>query len=106
MCLNSGLSRFVFSYSTLGQYAKDMVLSLQDLNLLLSEAKNSYKPTQPASKPILAENIMHPELTQQYNGINEFAKAINGDRSTIRGHIDKGTLYRKQWKITTIKSCT
>lgn len=97
------LDRFVFSYTIIQQYAKDMVLSVQDLNLLLIEVKSQYKVVQPARRPVLAENVLHPELSGQYDGINEFAKAIKGDRSSIRSHIDKGTLYRKQWKITTIK---
>lgn len=105
-CLNTGalfLDRFAFSYKTLSEYAKDMILSLQDLNHLLSEVKSEYKSPQPASKPILAENLLNPKLTRQYNSIHDFAKAINGDRSSIRSHIDKGTVYRKQWKITTIE---
>jgi hypothetical protein len=105
-CLDSGilfLDRFIFSYSVLSQFAKDMVLSLHDLNLLLLEVKSNSKLKHPASKPILAENILHRNLTQQYNSINEFAKAIHGDQSTIRSHMNKNTLYRKQWKITTIE---
>lgn len=97
------LDRFVFSYTVLQQYAKDMVLSVLDLDKLLKEVKEQYKVVQPARRPILAENVLHPELSGQYDGINEFAKAIKGDRSTIRSHIDKGTLYRKQWKLTSLK---
>jgi hypothetical protein len=96
------LDRFVFSYTIIQQYAKDMVLSLLDLNSLLTEVKSQYKVIQPARRPVMAENVLHPELSCRYNGINEFAKAIRGDRGTIRSHIDKGTLYRNQWKISTI----
>ena len=104
-CLSSGvkyLDRFIFSYTVIQEYAKDMVLSVLDLNILLTEVKSQYKILQPARRPILAKNVLHPELSAHYDGINEFAKAIKGDRSTIRTHIYKGTLYRKQWKVTTI----
>ena len=105
-CLESGvkyLDRFVFSYTVLQQYTKDMVLSVFDLDSLIEEVKKQYTVVQPARRPILAENVLHPELSGQYGGINEFAKAVKGDRSSIRSHVDKGTLYRKQWKLTTIK---
>lgn len=97
------LDRFVFSYTQIQEYAKDMVLSLLDLNTLIQEVKSQYKVVQPARRPIMAKNTLHPELSREYDGINEFAKAIKGDRGTIRTHIDKDTLYRSQWKITTIK---
>lgn len=92
----SYLDRFVFSYTIIQEYAKDMVLSLLDFNALLQEVKSQYKVVQPARRPIMAENALHPELSRQYEGINEFAKAIRGDRGSIRAHIDKGTLYRSQ----------
>lgn len=90
------LDRFIFSYKELTQYAKDMILSLDDLNALLAEAKGSYVSPQPALKPIYAKNVLHPQLSKRYDGINIFAKAICGDRGTIRSHIDKKTLYRRQ----------
>ena len=105
-CLVSGvlfLNRFIFSYKVLSDFATDKLISLNDLNLLLIKSRSYYIPVWPANKPILAENIIDSNLTKKYNGINEFAKAIGGDRSTIRGHINKDTLYRKQWKITTIE---
>ena len=105
-CLGSGvlfLNRFIFSYKVLSDFATDKLISLNDLNLLLFKSRSYYIPVWPANKPILAENIIDSNLTKKYNGINEFAKAIGGDRSTIRGHINKDTLYRKQWKITTIE---
>jgi hypothetical protein len=95
------LDRFVFSYTVLQQYAKDMVLSVLDIDILIKKVKEQYKVVQPARRPIVAENVLHPELSGQYDGINDFAKHIKGDRSSIRSHIDKGTLYRKQWKLTT-----
>lgn len=96
------MDRFIFSYTVLSKYVKDMVLSLEDTVLLLAEVKNTYVSPQPASKPILAENVLHPHLTKQFEGVNACAVALKGDRSTIRKHINQGTLYRKQWKFTTI----
>lgn len=90
------LNRFIFSYHILTEFAKDMLLSLQDVNILLAESRDKHVLLQPARKPIRVDNVLHPDLSREYDGINEFAKAIGGDRSTIRTHIDKGTLYRKQ----------
>ena len=75
-------------------------MSDHDLLGLVDATKKTYKPSQPASKPILAENVLNSELTKKFSGINAFALALGGNRSTIRYHINKGTLYRSQWKIT------
>ena len=97
------LDRFVFSYQESEQYLKDSILSVLDLSNLLKEVKSKYKVVQPATRPLYAENVLHSELSKHYSGVNEFAKALGGDRASIRSHIDKGTLYRNQWKITTVK---
>lgn len=108
-CLESGvkyLHRFLFSYTVIEQYAKDRTLSLFDLNKLLIEVKGQYKVAQPASRPVFAENVMYPDLSRQFSGIGEFARTIKGDRASIRVHIDKGTLYRKEWKVTSVSNST
>lgn len=98
-CLELGpvyLDRFIFSYHVIAEFAKDMVLSLQDLNILLRDSRDKRVILQPARKRIQADNVLHPNLSREYDGINEFAKYLGGDRGSIRTHIDKGTLYRKQ----------
>ena len=46
------------------------------------------------------ENIKHPNLSKIFKSINSFAKAVKGDRGTIRTYINnskkKESLYRKQ----------
>ena len=62
--------------------------------------RDTYKSKQPAAKAIYAENVLYPELSKQYNGIGEFARAIKGDRQVIRKYVNGvrpiGSLYRKQ----------
>lgn len=98
------MGRFIFSTELLSTYPNDLSLSLIDLQLLIEEVRSTFKPSQPAAKGLLAENVLHPKLTSTYAGINEFARAINGDRSTIRHYLNgnkpAGSLYRKQWKLT------
>ena len=57
-----------------------------------------YKPNQPASKTILAENILHPELTKSYSSIGELSRQLKGDRGTIRKYLNGYStgLYRGQ----------
>jgi len=57
---------------------------------------------QPKSRSILAENVLHPDLTKKYSSLNSFAMAVKGDRVTIRQYLNgqrSGQLYRKQWKL-------
>lgn len=77
-------------------YLGRFLLSLDDIKTLLQETKRKHVILQPSRKPLKVENVLYPELSRTYNGINEFAADIGGERSTIRLHIDKDTLYRKQ----------
>ncbi len=102
-CLNSAflyLDRFRLSFDPLPEYSLETILTKEDLNILLKEVRETFKPKQAKAKPLLAENVLHPNLTKTYNGINSFARAVDGDRSTIRnylnGKLPEGALYRKQ----------
>lgn len=102
-CLRAGflyLDRFRLSLDPLPEYSLETLLTKEDLNILLDEVRETFKPKQAKAKPLLAENVLHPHLTKTYDGINSFATAIDGDRSTIRnylnGKLPKGALYRKQ----------
>lgn len=106
-CLNTGekyIGRFVFSTELLEGYANDNSLSLIDLQLLFEDVRTTYKPIQVSAKALLAENVLHPNLTKRYNSIGEFARDINGDPGTIRKYVNGcepvGALYRRQWKFT------
>lgn len=108
-CLESGgsilyMDRFIFSTEPIDSYTTDLSLSLEDLQVLFKEVSATWTPVQPASKAVLAENVLHPHLTASYPGINEFARAVKGDRGTIRDYVNgvkpAGSLYRRQWKLT------
>ena len=100
----------------------ESILTSEDLVLLINTVKSQYKPNQPKSKKVLAENLLNPNLNCTFSSIGELAKHLKGDRSTIRKYITpcspqslkefdskweegKGRfegLYRKQWKFTLI----
>lgn len=64
---------------------------------------SSSSEIQPKSKAILAENVLHPDLTKEYPSLNSFAMTVRGDRETIRQYLNgqrSGQLYRKQWKLS------
>jgi len=66
----------------------------------MKEKRIEKRSIQINSKKIYAENINHPKLSNTFNSLSSFAKAVKGDRSTIRSYInDKNKvnkLYRKQ----------
>ena len=69
-----------------------------ELISLIQITRLEYKPNQPASKTILAENVLHPELTKTYTSIGELSRQLKGDRGTIRNYINDNStgLYRGQ----------
>ena len=100
------LDRFLFSIDPISEFPYESILTEQELISLIEEVKAQYTPNQPKSKAILAENVVNPKLTKTFPSINELAKHLKGDRSTIRNYMlgkNKG-LYRKQWKFTLIES--
>ena len=96
------LDRFLFSIDPISEFPYESILTEQELISLIEEVKAQYTPNQPKSKAILAENVVNPKLTKTFPSINELAKHLKGDRSTIRDYIlGRSTgLYRKQWKFT------
>ena len=107
-CLINGtlyLNRFMFSFETiLEKHSEfDNVLSLIELNNLLNSVRNINKNiNQPASKSFAAYNLKNPlsPFCKTYHSINEFAKVIKGDRSTIQDYVNgnkpEGSLYRNE----------
>lgn len=110
-CLNNGilfLDRFLFSSEAIIEMhsASELPLSTDKVKLLINSLRIKHKVVnQPASKSFTAFNIKEPisPLCGTYNSINEFAKAVKGERSTIRGYLngDKpvGSLYKNQWQL-------
>lgn len=78
---------------------------------LISKVRSEHNnaTVQPNSKPVLAENVLYPELTKKYENLTSFAKETKGDRATIRKYLNSGSgsnlLYRKQWKLSYVMLC-
>jgi hypothetical protein len=72
----------------------------------MKNARSQYVPKRPASKYVLAENLIKPELNKNFTSIGELARHLKGDRSTIRNYISgKSTgLYRNQLKVILLGS--
>ena len=104
-CLVDGnlyLNRFLFSLDIISEFPYESLLNTNLLIKLIEVVRSEYKPNQPKSKKIYAENILSPELSRTFLSIGELSRHLKGDRSTIRNYIlgrSKG-LYRKQWKFT------
>ena len=104
-CLDNAklfLDRFLFSNDIISEFPYESILTEQELISLIETVKTQYKPNQPKSKAILAENVVNPELTRTFTSLGELARHLKGDRGTIRDYIlGRSTgLYRKQWKFT------
>ena len=100
-CLSDGnlyLNRFFFSLDIISEFPFESVVSSSELISLVKKTRLEYKPNQPASKTILAENILHPELTKSYSSIGELSRQLKGDRGTIRKYLNGYStgLYRGQ----------
>lgn len=99
------LGRFRFIRDILPELDNTESINLEEFKILLKNSREEFdnSKVQPKSKQILAENFNNPSLTKVYSSINSFAKAVKGDRGTIRQYINnKDKLYRKQWQLTTI----
>lgn len=93
--------RFVFSTEAMSELSNNVntqMLSLENTVAFIKEVKSRHQKVQVTSKPVSAENVLHPNLSHTFSGINAFAEAVHGDRSTIRGYVNgtKRGLYRNQ----------
>ena len=108
-CLSNGnlyLDRFFFSLDIISEYPFESIMDPNDLISLIKLTRLEYKPNQPASKTIFAENTLHSNLSSTYGSIGELARKLKGDRGTIRNYINGNStgLYRGQWKFSLISS--
>ena len=106
-CIANGslyLNRFLLTLDFISEYPYEDILTEDSLISLVNTVKVQYKPTQPASKSVIAENVNHPELTRIFSSIGEASRHLKGDKGTIRKYIDgkSNGLYRKQWKFTLV----
>lgn len=93
------LNRFKFSIEPIKEFIYESLISLDDLKFIIKEQRYSQKSIQSSSKKIYVENIKNNVLNREFDSISQFAKYVKGDRSTIRSHINKNSLYRSIWKI-------
>ena len=107
-CILNGslyLNRIYFSLEVVVEFlsdAKATKKSEQELISLVESCKYQVIKNQPARKYILAQNVLHPELTRTYPSIRELSKDLTVDRSTVRKHLkgDYNKLYKNQWKFS------
>lgn len=102
-CLTNGvlyLNRILFSLELINEFPFEALISLENLKNIVLKIQLKNKNFEKRSKKIYAENIKFPELSKTYISINSFAKAVKGDRTTIRlylnGEKKEGNYYRKQ----------
>ena len=107
-CLSNGnlyLDRFFFSLDIISEFPFEAIMDFDELKILIEKTRLEYRPNQARSdarKTILAENILHPNLTKTYRSIGDLSRQLKGDRGTIRNYINgnKTGLYRGQWKFS------
>lgn len=97
------LGRFVLTLEILPEMHSnlDSLMPLEELTSLIDSLRIKHRiVSQSSKKSFIAINIQNPSspLAGEYNSINEFAKAVDGDRSTIRDYINGNkplnSLYR------------
>lgn len=110
-CLTNGtlyLGRFVLTLEILPEMHSnlDSLMPLEELTSLIDSLRIKHRiVSQSSKKSFIAINIQNPSspLAGEYNSINEFAKAVDGDRSTIRDYINGNkplnSLYRNDWQF-------
>lgn len=69
------LNRFLISYDPITEMDNTESVDLNAFLDLLSNVRSEYDnaTVQPNSKPILAENVLYPELTKKYDSLTSFA---------------------------------
>lgn len=106
-CIYNGnlyLNRFYLSLDIISEFPYESIISPEELKSIIKKTKDQYIPSQPASKKILAVNVLNSKLTRTFPSIHDAARTLKGDRSTIREYLtsQKSGLYRKQWKFSFI----
>lgn len=106
-CIANGslyLNRFLLTLDFISEYPYEDIFTEDSLISLVNSVRVQYKPTQPASKSVEAENVIHPELTRIFSSIGEASRHLKGDKGTIRKYLDGNSngLYRNQWKFTLV----
>lgn len=114
-CLTNGtlyLGRFMLSLEVIPEmhYSSEFLLTITEFGDLLNSVRDTYKvQAQSTRKSFTAFNVKNPSspLCGSYNSINEFARLVKVDRSSIRSFVNGekpvGSLYKNTWLLTPIK---
>lgn len=103
-CLENGtlwLKIFLLTLEPIEEITSKNLIDQDQIIKLIKYYRSINSTSHPSSKRILAENIIHPELTKEYKSLTSLAKDLKGDRTTIREYLNdtKPGLFRKQWRF-------
>ena len=78
------------------EFVYEPLISLEQLKTLIKDQRFLNKSIQLNSKVLYVEHKDEPNLNKKFNSISEFARFVQGDRSTIREYLkgNKKGLYR------------
>jgi hypothetical protein len=98
-CLNLGnlyLDSFFFSLDLIEESPKTNLLSMDEIQILVSDKRDKYNVKHPAAVSILAEFKDEPTKNLEFNSLNSLAKHLKGDRQVIREYLkgEKAGYYR------------
>lgn len=87
--------RYVFTTAPKPDMDLDSVMLIADAKAQFTQTRLDNPAGNPLAavneerrKPVLAENVVKPELTQTFDSITECARVLQGDRHTIRDHLN------------------
>ena len=103
-CLDLGtlyLDYFFLSLDLLESDSTNLV-TLNEIQNLITNKRDLYKITHPAAKNILAEFKNDASKNLEFDSLNSLAKHLKGDRQTIREYLkgNKSGYYRGKWSFT------
>lgn len=110
-CLDLGkiyLDYFYFSLEPIEENNIVNILTLEEIQTIVSEKREIYKQKHPSCKAVLAEymDISNPLSNKrlEFNSITSLIKYLKGDPVTIRKYINLNTdsYYRGKWKLSFI----
>jgi GIY-YIG catalytic domain/NUMOD1 domain len=108
-CLDFGqlyLDTFFFSLDQIDESTFTTLLTLDEIKALVHEIRETYLVKHPAAKDILAEFKDDPSLNRVFSSLNELAKELKGDRTTIRKYLkgSKSGYYRGKWRFSYLRT--
>lgn len=104
-CLSTGdlyLDTFFFSIDIIEESENTDLISIDEIQELVSDRRKVYDKKHPASKSILAEFKDDSSKNLEFPSLNSLANHLKGDRQVIREYLkgEKEGYYRGKWKFT------